>query len=335
MADNSVLQRTEMLSRIWQRILDKKTIGVEENFFDLGGNPPLAIALCREIERETGRLFSPLVVYQASTIALMTPILTASSNTPFPKTVLLKSGTIENPILLMHGLGGNIMEFFYFAKHLQTSRAVYGLQARGTDGLEEPCSSVEEMAKYHLDAIRFVQPRGPYALVGYSLGGLVALEMARSLRRAGEDITSLVMIDSYPPLIYAPMSQQLRVYFRRARKRFATKHPPSTTEPASIGRPFTPAMLRVEQAAMKALRNYQPRHYTGRIQFVRAVKPCNFPDDPGKVWGKYTGQFESEDVPGDHHEMLTINYGQLAEVIARYLHEAAHGAVATRGAKHS
>jgi thioesterase domain-containing protein len=335
MADKSALGEIETLSRIWQRVLDKTNIGVEETFFELGGNPQLTIELFREIQEHTGRLLSPLVIYQAPTITSLALILAAPSNPLFPKSVLLKSGAIENPVFLLHGLGGDIMEFFYFVNSLVTSQAVYGLQARGTDGMEEPFSSIEGMAQYHLDAIRLVQPHGPYRLVGYSLGGLVALEMARNLRETGESIASLVMIDSYPPLVYAPLGQQIRVYSRRARKYFVSKRPRSAARLTSMGVLFTPAMARVEQAAMKALRNYQPRHYSGKIHFVRAANPLNFADDPKGVWGKFTDQFEVQDVPGDHHEMLTIYYEQLAEIVTRYLHGSPEEAVATAGAEHS
>jgi len=236
----------------------------------------------------------------------------------------------------MHGLGGNIMEFFGFLSHLQSRHPVYGLQARGTDGLEEPCSSVEGMAKDHLEAIKLVQSRGPYILIGYSLGGLVALEIARSLSEAAEHIALLVMIDSYPPLRYAPLSQQVQVYSRRAGDYAArlfrgaaskTLHGSfqdgsRTVGPDnSLGIPFTPAMLRVQEASTKALRDYQPRHYAGRIRFIRAGTPLHFPDDPPKVWTKFTDRLELETVPGNHHELLTTHCDGLAAVISRYLRE--------------
>ena len=94
------------------------------------------------------------------------------------------------------------------------------MQARGTDGLQEPCSSIEEMADVsrRRDQSRF-SPTAHMRLVGYSLGGLVALEMARRLAATGENIDLLVMIDSYPPLQYAPFAQRLGVYARRVRHR--------------------------------------------------------------------------------------------------------------------
>jgi len=174
----------------------------------------------------------------------------------------------------------------------------------------------------------------------------VALETARHLAETGESIALLVMIDSYPSLRYAPLAQRLGVVSRTARHYASRKlwTPGSKTiahanrrsgqgldtveSPigfapvrTSVGIAFTPAMRRVQEAAVRALRNYKPRFYRGRIRFVRAAIPLHFPDDPEKVWAKYTDQFEVETAPGYHHELLTIQYESLARVISRYLRE--------------
>jgi len=323
MANTLNSERTEALSRIWQRMLEREHIGIEESFFDLGGNQWQALNLLREIEKEFGQLLPPTVIFQAPTIASLAALLETHNAPPFSKYVLLKAGDQEPPIFLMHGLGGNVLEFFDFARHLRCPHAVYCLQARGTDGLEEPCSTIEAMAEFHVDAIQALEPHGPYALVGYSLGGLVALEMARRLTQTGENIDSLVMIDSYPPLRCAPVEQRIGVYARKARHRASQllRSAVQAKNPDSLGIAFTPAMRHVQECATKALRDYRPRHYHGRIRFVRAGTPLHFPDDPTKVWTKFTDRFEVETVTGDHHELLTTHCESLAGVISRYLSE--------------
>jgi thioesterase domain-containing protein/acyl carrier protein len=338
--------KTAALSRIWQRVLRREHIGVDEDFFDLGGDPWRAVELFLDIEKMFGRSLPPLLMYQAPTIASLAALLEAPSPPAVAKCVRLKAGSLESPVFLTHGMGGNILEFFDFVHHLQTPHTLYGLQARGTDGLDKPCSSIDEMAYFHLEAIKALQPQGPYILVGYSLGGLVALEMARHLAETGESIALLVMIDSYPSLRYAPLAQRLGVISRAARH-YASgilRLPGSKVIPhahrrtaeqsdtlqgpnkfvsvrRSVGIAFTPAMRCVQEAAVLALRDYQPRFYSGRIRFVRAAKPLHFPDDPEKVWAKFTDQFELETVPGDHHELLTTQYESLARVISSYLRE--------------
>ena len=337
--------KTAALSRIWQRVLRREHIGVDESFFDLGGDPWGAIELFLDIERMFGRNLPPLLIYQAPTIASLVALLEAPSPPALAKCVRLKAGSLEPPVFLIHGMGGNILEFFDFVHHLQTPRTLYGLQARGTDGLEEPCSSIDEMAQFHLEAIKELQLQGPYILIGYSLGGLVALEMARHLAETGESIALLVMIDSYPSPRYAPLAQRLGVVSRTAKHyasrmlrapgsktiadanrrsgRLDTLEGPAGFAPVrtSVGIPFTPEMRRVQEAAVRALRDYKPRFYHGRIRFVRAATPLHFPEDPEKVWAKFTDQFEVETVPGNHHELLTTQYESLAIVISRYLRE--------------
>jgi acetoacetyl-CoA synthetase len=326
MVDSPNSERTEALLKIWQRVLEREHIGVEETFFDIGGTSWQVVDLFREIEKEFARRLPPIVIFQAPTIASLSVLLEATGCPPYPKHVLLKSGDQKPPVFFMHGLGGNILEFVSLVKQLRSSHAIYGLQARGTDGIEEPCSSIEEMAASHVDAIKSIQPHGPYALVGYSLGGLVALEMARLLAATGESVDLLVMVDSHPPLQYAPLAQQLGVYVRRVVHRASRLLRPrrpaeQAKESRSLGIAFTPAMQHVQECAVKALCDYRPRYYRGRIRFIRAGTSLHFPRDPAKVWTKFTDQFEVETAPGDHHELLTTYSESLAAVISRYLDE--------------
>jgi acetoacetyl-CoA synthetase len=337
------------LSKIWQRVLKREHIGIQENFFELGGDPWLAIELFRDIERVFGRVFPPLVIYQAPTIASLAALLEAPTSPPFPKCVLLRAGSLGPPVFITHGLGGNIMELFDFVNHLQCDHAIYGLQERGTDGLEEPCTSIEEMAHFHVETIRKLEPVGPYTLIGYSFGGLVALEMARHLTEKGGRIALLVMIDAYPSLCYAPLLQRLGVYSRRVRDYCSLKRqslirkvhrlaaqPERTSNRihnltknvenrSPLGVAFTPAMQRVQQGAAQALRSYQPHYYAGCIRFLKAACALHFPDDPEKVWAKLTDRFEVESVPGNHHELLTKHHENIAKVISRYLGDLSAG----------
>jgi acetoacetyl-CoA synthetase len=325
-------------------VLPHAPSGCGDNFFDLGGDPWLAIDLFDEIEKVFGRKFPPFVIYSAPTIASLTALLQEPLPRRFPSCIKLKEGTGRAPVFLAHGLGGNIMEFFQLASWIDSPRAIYGLQARGMDGLEEPLSSIEEMAQYHVDAVRTIQPHGPYILVGYSLGGLVALEMARYFSEAGESIALLSMIDSYPELRFVPIRQQLRVYYRKARHHLsimtqlrllealsyginASRRLAHSSQAQSktdggrrpLGIPFTTAMEQVRESAALALRRYRPRCYRGNVKFIRAARSLHFPDDPAEIWTRLVDGFELLSVPGDHYEILTSRCPSLAAVISSYL----------------
>lgn len=103
------------------------------------------------------------------------------------------------PFFCVHGAGGNILNFQHLGTYLDSDQPFYGLQARGVDGLLQPHASIEEMAQEYIDAIRTVQPEGPYLLGGFSAGGVVAFEMAHRMKNAGEEVGLLALLDTFCP----------------------------------------------------------------------------------------------------------------------------------------
>jgi thioesterase domain-containing protein len=94
---------------------------------------------------------------------------------------------------------------------------IYGIQGKGSDEIEEPLERVEDMARFYLDAIEELYPQGPYILIGYSFGGLVALEMAQRFSETGKNVALLVLIDAYPHPRYMAYPQRLRLFGTRVR----------------------------------------------------------------------------------------------------------------------
>jgi thioesterase domain-containing protein len=107
----------------------------------------------------------------------------------------LRPGASGRPLFIVHMVGGGIAMLRRLAAALDTQRPVYGLQARGLEPTQEPRRTVEAMAEAYTDAIRVVQPEGPYALCGYSFGGLVAFEMACQFSALGQELDFLALID--------------------------------------------------------------------------------------------------------------------------------------------
>ena len=130
--------------------------------------------------------------------------------------VLFKPGH-GTPVFLAHGLGGAVMELRDLALRLDTDGPVYGIEARGLDGTVAPLDRVEDMATFHIAEIRRLQPHGPYRLVGFSFGGLVALEMAQQLTRAGETVGLLCMLDTYPHTRLWPLRFRVMAWLRLSR----------------------------------------------------------------------------------------------------------------------
>ena len=324
MKTETIISFQEVLSSIWQRILQQSSVHVEDNFFELGGDSSLALQLFNEIAKTCGRELPPVTIYRAPTIAALARLLEQPATTRFPPLVLMKSGTEGPPVFLAHGLGGSAMDFFQPVKFLQTGHPICGLQARGIDGVDEPFDRIEDMALFHLDAIRELQPHGPYLLIGYSLGGLVALEMAQLLTAMGEKVALLAMLDAYPHLSHLSVAQRLRIRVRQARRglQFVGDLGGSASykPPADVS--FSPTMQRVRNSAYLALTRYQPKLYRGKVKFVRAAATSVFPHDAAAVWTRFVSDFEVETVPGDHLGIITTHYESLAHVLSKYLKEA-------------
>ena len=137
----SATAMTETLTAIWQRLLQHSPILADD-----------------EIAKTCGRELPPVTIYHAPTIAALAALLEQTLSPRLPSLVQLKPGMPDKPVFAAHGLGGSAMEFFQVVKHIETPQAIYGLQAQGTDGMDEPLERIEDMAQFHLDAIREVQP---------------------------------------------------------------------------------------------------------------------------------------------------------------------------------
>jgi thioesterase domain-containing protein len=319
---------TEQLIAIWQRVLRRSSVGIDDNFFDLGGDASLADELFSEIALACGRRLPPPLICLAPTISALATTIEQPGVPRIPPLVLLKAGDEQPPIFMAHGLGGSILEIRQLARSLETRHPVFGMQDRGVDGVEPPHEKIEEMAQYHLDAIKAAQLHGPYCLIGYSLGGLVTLEMAQRLAATGERIALLVMLDSYPDFRFLSLHQQTRLGVRLA-KRYAVAaahwRPRGSQSLATspgrwpAGEPLSLAIARVQQSHRHALRRYRPPYYQGQIKFVKAAIASVFPDDPVAVWGKLAGGLEVWSAPGDHTGMIRSNCKSLAALLSRFL----------------
>jgi acetoacetyl-CoA synthetase len=315
----------DLLTGIWQRVLQRPSIGLNDNFFDLGGDSLLAVALFNEIAQACGRELPPVMIYEAPTLAELAALLEQPNTPRLPPLFLLKDGTDETPIFITHGLGGSVMDFYQVVRYIETRRPIYGMQARGIDGMEEPFDRIEDMAQFYLEAIRQLQPHGPYILIGYSLGGLVTLEMAQRLSEKGETVSLLALLDAYPHVRYLPLGERIRRIARKTGQRASMmmrepiERARGTPYQVPIGASATPVMQHVRDCAYLALERYRPQFYPGKISFVRAQISTDFPSNAAAVWAHRAGEFELETVPGDHLGIMTTHFESLASVLSRYL----------------
>lgn len=247
--------------------------------------------------------------------------------------VLLKAGTETQPIFLAHGMGGSVDEFRDLVKFIRTERPIFGLQAKANDGVEESFDRIEDLAEYFLDGIKKVQPTGPYFLIGYSLGGLVVLEMAQRLASQGQIVGLLAMLDSYPHPRQVALGQRIRLALRGGKRHISAVINPSARfnqhlnssrhgsrdRTRSAFQSQSEIMRKAYDSAYEAWRHYQPRFYQGKIYFVRAAISTIYPDDPIAVWGTSAGELEVETIQGDHHGILTEHREVLGALLSRLI----------------
>lgn len=341
------LRMVETLTDIWQRVLQRPTIGLDENFFNVGGTIESADLLFAEIAHELGRELPSAAIYHAPSIAALARLLEQPALPLFSPFVPLKSGSAHPPLHIVHGLAG-IARFSEIAAHIKTAHPVYGIQAKGIDGLEDPLDCVEDMAHLYLDALKVVQPQGPYFLIGYSFGGLVAFEMAQRLTGEGHKVGLLAMIDAYPDPQCLSQAQRVRLTARRA-LRYVTEvdreHPlvkptlgfARRLERRLLGIGYNPGdhlpppsrlslahtNLVVKEKAYIALARYRPGAYRGKIKFLKSAHDTYYPDNPAAVWSGLAEHVEVATVPGDHLNLVTTHFKPLAEALTRFVQQAA------------
>lgn len=185
------------LAELWASTLRLDTVGIEDDFFALGGDSLKAAALFATIERRFARKLPLAILAKGATIAFLaaqldrpTPSAAASS-----MLVPIKTRGAKRPLFLVHGMHGYVYFANFVGRHLPADQPLYALQARGIDTDQPPHTNVTDMARDYVSEIRRVQPTGPYVLGGYCAGGIVAVEMAHQLMAAGEDVLMLFLID--------------------------------------------------------------------------------------------------------------------------------------------
>ena len=187
------------LTKIWEKVLGIHPIGVRDDFFELGGSSLLAMVLLAQAQKLTDKNVPLATLLYASTIEQMVSILRKSQeewSEIWSSLVAIQSGGSKPPFFCIHGAGGNILIYRDLARRLGPDQPFYGLQAQGLDG-GPFYTRIEDMAAHYLKEVQAVQPKGPYFLGGYCMGGTVALEMAQQLHAQGQEVALLALLETY------------------------------------------------------------------------------------------------------------------------------------------
>jgi thioesterase domain-containing protein len=345
------------LTQIWEKVIGINHIGPNENFFELGGHSLLAVSIFDEIQQRYPDASLPLaVMLQSPTIASLAARLRGEGETGWSPLVVIQSGRSTTPIFCIHGAGGNVLFYRDLAIHMGPDQTVYGLQSQGLDGEMPPLTSVEAMAERYLQEIVRVQPNGPYYLVGYCLGGTIALEIAQQLRARGHEADIVAMLETYNWIQAAPNTLWSRLRYNyekiefhlrnflqlsgherqlfldekkaelKRRRRvwmgalFGWMRPGK--RPRKAGAVNNAVLARVWEANDRAAEAYRPSAYPGRVMHFRARKEYSVNRPSEMLWYSIAREVDTHIMPIYPAGMLIPPFvKQVAQILRAEIHK--------------
>jgi non-ribosomal peptide synthetase component F/thioesterase domain-containing protein/acyl carrier protein len=306
----------QTIARVWHSVLRVPVARPEDDFFDAGGDSLQAITFIFELERALGLELSPTLLNEAPRFDQLCETLKQRRAPGYAQFVSLKAGEGAPPVFFIHGVGGNVLEILPTARRMTYPGPVIGVQARGLVSGEKPHTSVLVMAEEYLTEIKARQPDGPYYLCGYSLGGLVAFEIARRLAEAGDEVGFVGLIDTLRSPVRWPLRAWVSILgggfsrfasgFRRASLR---AWPSELRRLGAELRPnplmLSPRALRVAVSALLASARYQPGFYRGHLTlFTPADRVPGLPSLEA-IWCKHALSVSVVETAGSHATMLS------------------------------
>lgn len=301
----------QQLAEIWVEVLGIDHIGVHDNFFELGGYSLLAVKVVVEVNKRFKTDLPLGAIYQSPTIEELGILITSGNRQPsWYSLVPIQMQGSRPPLFAIHTITlSDLPRYLGMDQPLYFLR--YGMAAEVSNrSIRLP--PLEELASHYIRELQQVQPQGPYYLVGFSFGGVIAYEMARQLRIDGHQVNLVGLLDSY--LInekhLLPLPRIIHNFFRQNPSNHLGQVKNKITgmvTPYKYGTNFFPHVY--TSAPDRACRNaYQPKPYNGRVTLFQGWEKESklFSYAPPELgWKKLLGDsLEVEPVPGKHFEIF-------------------------------
>jgi enterobactin synthetase component F len=321
------------------------TFGADDDFFDLGGHSLLAAELMLRLRTEWRRNIGLGALFEHSTVVRLAAFLDRRDDEFAPAVgeglgspIPLRLGTQDVPALFaVHPAGGLSWCYSRLARALPPGRAVHGLQAAGIDPDAKLPATLDTMADAYIAQIQAVQPHGPYHLVGWSVGGIIAQAMAARLEARGEPVGVLAMLDSYPADCWRAEPEPKENAALKALLHIAGYDPDSLDVPlmreavvsflartghplALLGERALEGVVRVVDSNNRLVRSHHHTLTTADVLYFRAAL-----DHAGKnlfpqQWRPYVGAITVHDIPALHPHLVGSDAtGRIAPVLAEAL----------------
>jgi amino acid adenylation domain-containing protein len=342
------------LLRIWSRALGTRSIGPDDDFFALGGHSVLAIRLLGDIETEFGVALRASTLFQAPTVRTLAALLRSPAAPDESTMIPVRREGSATPLFVAPGGGGEMLVFDALSRALGEDQPLYVLDIYAFTEAppDQPALTLPDVARRMLTDLRAIQPRGPYRLAGYSLGGNIVYEMAQQLRESGEVVELLALLDAdgpdYPilqPFVVRTVKHlqhaaslgvggmgryvmaRVAALSRRMRREDAhdTTLYANEAEAEDLPAHVVEATERALTPVLRAWERYRPQPYDGDVVLVRARIRQQMvgvlDDDPMLGWSPLLrGRVMHEEIDCDHFSLLKPAFARpLAALLARHL----------------
>jgi len=301
------------LSEIFARVLGIDEVNADDDFFALGGHSLLAMQLAAVLETEFETPVSVGEVIVNSSVerlarALFEEQAGEERKAGFGEVLHLRSGA-DAPLICIHPASGFSWQFSVLTRYLQSDSPVIGLQSPRPNGVIAVCDTMDEVCKRHLETIRKIQPRGPYRLLGYSLGGVVAQAIAVRLVEEGEVVDFLGLLDTYPPEIQdwsRPPTEDEENEIEKERALFmnASKDALDSALAKEKAEMFGNIMRNYEDS-VRLLSTARTARYPGAATLFVARRTLPPGMDVQETWRPYVGQLNVVDLDCAHTDIVS------------------------------
>jgi amino acid adenylation domain-containing protein len=327
------------MQQIFESVLGVHPIGIHDNFFSLGGDSLAVMRLIYACNTQF-KISLPLrTLFDHPTIeGLAAAVESGATQNRNRHLIALQPAGKKPKLFCIHPAGGHVFCYLPLAWELGADQPAYGLQASGLEEGETPATSIEQAAADYIEAIRTVQPEGPYQLLGMSSGGLIAYEMARQIKERGGVISFLGLLDTTVPgseneTIFSEEYLVRAMAGELGCEDLLKDAPPALTLPQLVemgilaGR--LPAGFGLAQAERLAavFRNsvdlhlaYRPGNWDGPMLLLRALRRLRDEDAPPD-WSPFvTGTLEVHDLDCEHSDLVSAHLSStVAALVASHL----------------
>jgi pimeloyl-ACP methyl ester carboxylesterase len=310
------------LATLWEAVLNIEGLGIDDDFFEVGGESFAAVTLFTEMERFLGEmpLLSTLLDYP--TIRRLAAFLEQAGAAAGGGLVIpLRTQGRRLSLFSAHAAHGNVLFVRKLLPFLGDEQPLYAIRARGLREGEAAHCTFEVMAADYVEEIRRVQPEGPYVLTGHCIGGIIAFEMAQRLKALGQDVAAIVMIDPeyHPnavPWLYwrDPGALQVRLlltilrplwfarrWLRRIRDGLAGRPVVERTTETGNNRRRQNAVIAGLGAALRA---YRPKRHVGRVVILCSAERRGYLANAAIGWRSLAPDVEFIEIGGSHDEVF-------------------------------